>query len=280
MMDHPRRQNIRFFATEPIYDELTAKHSLSEAQQRKAEGIELRPRRDHRTLRDEDSETSDTSDEEDEPMLTPVRRMSGRSKKGTLSVLRPKSGKYSGKGKSVNGGGKGKTILSTSVSDSDSASDEEDVLAIDIPTHAFSSGPSKRKLNTSDETTKEGKRKRTLSSTTPSSPLTSADEITQPGTGDPLPPLLYRPSNKEPTSKSTKPLLPTLVSTFLPTYESNGPRDSWICSFDGCAQRIYGCSGEIGQQLIVEHLEDHTKGREKAVGILWREQDKLHLPVK
>ena len=279
-MDHPRRQNIRFFATEPIYGQLTAKHSLSEAEQRRAERVELRPRRDHRTLKDEDSESSNTSDEEDEPMSTPVRRMSGRSKKGTLSVLRPKSGKYSGKGKSVNRGGKGKTTPLTSVSDSDSASDEEDILAIDTPTHAFSSEPSKRKFNTSDETTKEGKRKRTFSSTTPSSPLTSADEITQLGTCDPQLPLLYHPSNKQSTSKSTKTLLPALVSTFLPTYESNGPRDSWICSFDGCAQRIYGCSGEIGQQLITEHLEDHTKGREKAVGILWREQDKLHLPVK
>jgi hypothetical protein len=70
------------------------------------------------------------------------------------------------------------------------------------------------------------------------------------------------------------------VSTPLPTYEPNGPRDSWICNFDGCAQRIYGCSKEIGRQLITEHLEDHAKGREKVVGILWREQDKLHLPVR
>jgi hypothetical protein len=32
--------------------------------------------------------------------------------------------------------------------------------------------------------------------------------------------------------------------------------------------------------LITEHLEDHANGREKVVGILWREQDKLHLPVR
>ncbi|KAF9700366.1 hypothetical protein EKO04_002014 [Ascochyta lentis] len=280
MMDHPRRQNIRFFAAEPIYGELAAGHSLSAAEQRRAEGTELRPRRDHGTLRGEDSESSDTSDEEDEMLSTPVRRLPGRSKKGTLSVLRPKSGKFSGKGKSVARGGKGKTKPPIPVSDSDSASSKEDTMAVDTPTYALSPGPSKRKLDASDETAEDGKRKRAHSSpVAPSSPPTSSDETPQPGTADPPLPLRYRPGTTQAPSKSTQPVLPALVSTPLPTYESNGPRDSWICSFDGCGQRIYGCSKEMGRQLITEHLEDHTKGREKAVGILWREQDRLHLPV-
>ncbi|KAJ4983249.1 defective in methylation-7 protein [Stagonosporopsis vannaccii] len=283
MMDHPRRQNIRFFAAEPIYGELTAGHSLSAAEQRRAEGAELRPRKDRGTLRGEDSESSDTSDEEDDEdgMSTPKRRRPGRSKKGALSVLRPRSGKFSGKGKSIQRGGKGKTKPPIPVSDSGSEqdSDEEDAMAIDTPTQALSPGPSKRKLAASDQTT-DGKRKRTRStSIPPSSPPTSGDETPEPGTADPPLPLRYRAGSNQPTSKSTQPMLPAIVCTPLPTYESNGPRDSWICSFDGCAQRIYGCSKEIGRQLITEHLEDHTKGREKVVGILWREQDKLHLPV-
>ncbi|KAF1933341.1 uncharacterized protein M421DRAFT_194909 [Didymella exigua CBS 183.55] len=280
MMDHPRRQNTRFFAAEPIYRELTAGHTFSAADQRRAEAVELRPRKDHASLRGEDSESSDTSNDDDAGdgvMTTPKQRMPGRSKKGTLSVLRPKSGKFSGKGTGANRGGKGKTKPPIPVSDSeaDSASDGEDAMARDTPTHALSSGP-KRKLDTSDEA-EEGKRQRAHSSPIPPSPSTSADETPEPGTADPPLPLRYRAGTSH--TESTAPARPAILSTPLPTYESNGPRDSWICAFDGCAQRIYGCSKEIGRQLITEHLEDHTKGREKVVGILWREQDKLHLPV-
>lgn len=281
MMDNPRRQNVRFFAAEPIYGELIAGHSLSAAEQRRAEGVELRPRRDHGTLRGEDSESSDTSDEDEEDVIaTPERRLPGRSQKGTLSVLRPKSGKFSGKGKGIKRSGKGKTNppIPASDSEAEATSTEESAMAIDTPTHALSPGPSKRKLEESEEPTEE-KRKRALSSPpSPSFSTTSADETPEPGTADPPLPLRYRPGQS--ASKSTQPILPAIVSTPLPTYQSNGPRDSWICTFDGCAQRIYGCSKDIGRQLITEHLEDHTKGREKVVGILWREQDKLHLPVK
>ncbi|KAJ4349237.1 hypothetical protein N0V95_004726 [Ascochyta clinopodiicola] len=281
MMDHPRRQNIRFFAAEPIYGELAAGHGLSAAEQRRAQGVELRPRKDHGTLRGEESESSDTSDEEDDILSTPVRRLPGRSKKGTLSVLRPRSGKFSGKGKSVDRGGKGKTKPPIPVSDSDSesASHNEDTMTVNTPIHTLSPGPAKRKLDILDEMT-EGKRKRAHSSPTAlSSPPTSGDETPQPGTVDPLP-LRYHPGSTQGASKSTQPILPAIVSTPLPTYESNGPRDSWICSFDGCGQKIYGCSKEVGRQLITEHLEDHTKGREKVVGILWQEQDRLNLPVE
>jgi hypothetical protein len=281
MMDHPRRQNIRFFAAEPIYGELTAGHTLSAADQRRAEAVELRPRKDHASLRGEDSESSDTSDEDedDDVITTPQRRIPGRSKKGTLSVLRPTSGKFSGKSK----GGKGKTKPPIPVSDSeaDTAADEEAAMAIDTPTHSQSPGPLKRKLESSDETTEEGKRKRTNSSPTPapSSPPTSADSTPEPGTADPPLPLRHRPGPNQPP-KPTPSVVPAILSTPLPTYEPNGPRDSWTCTFDGCGQRIYGCSRDLGRQLITEHLEDHTKGREKVVGILWREQDRLRLPVE
>lgn len=270
MMDHPRRQNIRFFAAEPIYGELTAGHTLSAEDQRRAEAVELRPRRDHASRRAEDSESSDTSDEEDDVITTPKRRRPGRSGKGTLSVLRPKSGKFSGKGKSVKGAGKGK--MGSTVSESDAASTSDD----DTPTHALSPAPPKRKLDTPDATTEETKRQRADSDPTthPSSPTPSTASTPEPGTASPPLPLRYLPGTTQPVS------VPALHSTPLPTYESNGPRDSWICAFDGCAQRIYGCSKDIGRQLITEHLEDHSRGREKAVGILWQEQDRLRLPVR
>ncbi|KAF2999681.1 hypothetical protein E8E13_002085 [Curvularia kusanoi] len=280
MMDHPRRANVRFFAAEPIYGELAAGHNLPASEQRRAEGIELRRRKTHGTLRGENSESSDTSDEDDEGAVTTPQRRPARSKKGTLSVLRPMSGKFSGKGKSIRPAGKGKTKPPIPVSDSDpdTATGEDDAMAIDTPTQALSPGSSKRKLEDLEDPTSDKRLRSTSPSSPPASLSTSPDP--EPGTADPPLPLRYLPTQQQPSSKSTQPILPALVSTPLPTYESNGPRDSWICTFDGCAQRIYGCSKDIGRQLITEHLEDHTKGREKVVGILWREQDRLHLPVK
>ncbi|KAH7067532.1 hypothetical protein BKA63DRAFT_522307 [Paraphoma chrysanthemicola] len=301
MMDHPRRKSTRFFVDEPIYRELAAGHSLTAAEQRRAEGVELKPRKDHGTLKEEGSESSDTSDDEEDVIATPVRRPPGRRKRGRLSVLRPRSSKFSGKSKGIQGGkdkaGKGKAPVRNSDSSdgdsdaetSDKPTDSEDEMGIDTPTQALSPSREKRKLDETDadEAEDQTRRKRAASaSITPESPPTSAEsegeDNPQDGTVAPLP-LRHRPTNhasSRPNSSHTKHVIaPLLVSSPLPTYESNGPRDSWICDFDGCTQRIYGCSKELGRQLITEHLEDHAKGREKVVGILWREQDKLHLPV-
>jgi hypothetical protein len=308
MMDHPRRKNVRFFAEEPIYRELAAGHSLPAAEQRRVEGVELKPRRDHATLKDEEVESSDTLSEEEE-IRTPVRRPPGRRRRGRLSVLRPTSSKFSGKSKSINrkegSAGKGKApVRAADLSDNsetqgdqetaDSDDDDEDEddeddddMDIDTPTQALSPGREKRKLEETDTDEQEEKtrRKRTGASITPESPPTSEDDDTEAALANGAVPLRYRPTHNgsasRPESSHTKAgLTPSLISTPLPTYEPNGPRDSWICNFDGCTQRIYGCSKEIGRRLITEHLEDHAKGREKVVGILWREQDKLHLPVE
>lgn len=292
MMDHPRRKNTQFFASEPIYQELAAGHSLSAAEQRRAEGVLLQPRKDHGTLRDEEAESSDTSDEEEEDELrTPVRRPPGRRKKGRLSVLRPKSSKFSGKSKGVgtkrgkSSAGKGKAPIPNS----DSSDDDNDDMDADTPTQTSSPTSEKRKLDDTDPEDDKTSRKRAASvSITPDSPPTTAESDSEdppPGTAVPPLPLRHRPTKAQSLPQSshshTKPVVaPSLVSTPLPTYEPNGPRDSWICNFDGCSHRIYGCSKEIGRQLITEHLEDHAKGREKVVGILWREQDRLQLPVR
>ncbi len=302
MMDHPRRKNVQFFASEPIYQELVAGHGLSAAEQRRAEGVELKPRRDHATLKDGESDSSDTSEEEDEDAITtPVRRPPGRRKQGRLSVLRPTSGKFSGKSKGVSikpgrqKGGKGKAPVPASdnseaeqSSNTTSSDEEEDT---DTPTQTLSPGREKRKLNDTDSDQEEkGRRKRAASaSVSPDSPPTTgdSDSASEGVSAVPPLPLRYRPSNIPPharlpsSSVNTRPIVsPPIISTPLPTYEPNGPRDSWICSFDGCTQKIYGCSKDLGRQLITEHLEDHSRGREKVVGILWREQDRLNLPVR
>jgi hypothetical protein len=287
MMDHPRRKSVRFFADEPLYQELATGHNFSAAEQRRAEGVKLRPRKDHATLKGSETESSDTSSEEEEEeedvISTPVRRPPGRRKKGRLSVLRPTTAQFSGKSKTTkppNGkGSKSKAPIPTS--DTSDAEDETDAeTGIDTPT-AVRSPREKRKLpeTDNDSHSEAQRRKRTASAasltldsppTTTSSPSSSSSE---PDESVPLP--LHQTHRS-----STSHVSPSLISTPLPTYVPNGPRDSWICDMDGCAQRIYGCSKELGRQLITEHLEDHTRGREKVVGILWREQDKLRLPVR
>ena len=294
MMDHPRRKTVQFFADEPIYQELAAGHNLSAAEQRRAENVELNPRKDHARLRDGQSDSSDTSDEEE--LRTPVRRPPGRRKKGRLSVLRPKTGNFSGKSKRViikpgkQIAGKGKAPVAASDASSELQSENEansssDLDMTDTPAQALSPSREKRKLGNTDteHEAKDARRKRRNSnSLTFSSPPTTNDSDSSEADAEasaslPLP-LRHLPASASSNSKPT--VSPQTVSTPLPTYEANGPRDSWLCSFDGCTQRIYGCSKELGRQLITEHLEDHSRGRDKVVGILWREQNKLHLPVK
>lgn len=300
MMDHPRRKNVRFFADEPIYRELAAGHKLSAVEQRRAESTRLRPRKDHATLKDEDTQSSDTSSEDEDVVATPVRRAPGRRKKGRLSVLRPTSSKFSGKSKSIKhatqGGGSGKApppgTHSSDTSEADEDEEENDSdgdMAIDTPTQAASPSREKRKLDENDKDEQEDKtrRKRAASgSISPDAPSPATESEDDPQVlADPPLPLRYRlsaqNSTSRPGSSQTKAnVAPSLVATPLPTYESNGPRDSWICTFDGCSQHVYKCSRMIGRQLITEHLEDHAKGREKVVGILWSEQDRLQLPVR
>jgi len=312
MMDHPRRKAIEFFSAEPIYQELAAGHNLPAAEQRRAESVELKPRRDHARLGDGASHSSDTSDEEEEEeeeeeedtITTPVRRPPGRRKKGRLSVLRPTSSRFSGKGKRITiaagqqKGGKGKAPVATSddsgaeQSEGDTSSGDQD-SGMETPTQALSPGREKRKLDETDASQDDGRQKRTASaSLAPNSPPSTSnsdsaaedeeveveEEEEEEASAVPPLPLRYRPESSTTASKPA--VVPPLVSTPLPTYEPNGPRDSWICSFDGCSQKIYGCSKDLGRQLITEHLEDHSRGREKVVGILWREQDRLHLPVR
>ncbi|EAT82585.2 hypothetical protein SNOG_10250 [Parastagonospora nodorum SN15] len=252
----------------------------------------LKPRRDRATLKDEETQSSDTSSEEEDVITTPVRRPPGRRKKGRLSILRPTSSRLSGKSKSIkhkqDKAGKGKAPVPTSdesgaeeaEEDSDEATNSDDEMGVDTPTQALSPSREKRKLGETDADEQAEKTRRKRAASTPESPPTtvaSEDEDADIPDGTAVPPL---PLRHRPNSNNKSDVAPSLVSTPLPTYEPNGPRDSWICSFDGCSQRIYGCSKEIGRQLITEHLEDHAKGREKVVGILWREQDKLHLPVR
>ncbi|KAI1563894.1 hypothetical protein PtrEW7m1_010417 [Pyrenophora tritici-repentis] len=252
MMDHPRRKTIQFFSAEPIYQELAGGHNLPAAEQRRAEGVELKPRKDHARLRDGESKSKG------------VKIAPGKQK-----------------------GGKGKAPIATSddsgADQTEEATSSDADSSIQTPTQALSPAREKRKLDETDVSQDDESRSKRAASASlaPESPPTtsSSPEDDEEASAVPPLPLRYRPESSSTTSATKPTVAPRLVSTPLPTYEANGPRDSWICSFDGCTQKIYGCSKDLGRQLITEHLEDHSRGREKVVGILWREQDRLHLPV-
>jgi hypothetical protein len=296
-MDHPRSKSASCLADEPLYQELQAGHNLAAADVRRAEAIQLRPRRIQALL----SESEDSEDA-DEALVTPQRRPDGRKKKGRLSVLRPTSSKFSGgKGlKPSKGKGKGKKpnlVEDSSEEEAEpenaSANDSDNAIEIDTPTQGLSPRQQKRKFisTAEDKEDERGRRKRTASkSITPESPPSTTEDSEEDSEDEnedveapadaPIP-LRYRAPNaksNEPLTKSN--VVPPIVSSPLPIYTANGPRDSWICAFDGCSQRIYGVSKDLGRQLITEHLEDHVKGRETVVGILLREEEKLRLPVK
>jgi hypothetical protein len=277
MMDHPRRKNIQFFASEPFYKEISAGHSLPAAEIRRVESIELRPRKDHSSLREEaesDSD-SDASSTIETPKMQPRHR-----KKGRLSVLRPKSSKFSGKGKSVKRGkGKGKAPSTNITSgeededgqDQDAGSDDE--APIDTPTQALS--PGKRKLDADDLLAAMNPRKRAASTTAEQDATSESEDLETPT--EPLP-LQWRSRNA--TSKSSLTIVPPVISTPLPTFTANGPGDSWICTFDGCSQKVYGASTELGRGLIEEHMQDHARGRQREVALVLKEEQRLRLPVK
>ncbi|ORY17055.1 hypothetical protein BCR34DRAFT_506208 [Clohesyomyces aquaticus] len=295
MMDHPRRKSIRFFKEERIYRELGEEGALSAVEVRRAEGVELKPRKDRATLKEDESESdSSTEDSDTVAAKTPKRR--SPSKKARLSTLRPKSSKFSGKGK-----GKGKKAPGARMrTGSDSASDaEEDEVSettenengdenegdmeIDTFTHLQALSPTglKRKLNSTTDTDDEHvhgtpkPRKRGTShpispnikldaeSSDPSdrsSPQSSSSASDEIDTNlriptDPLPLRLTNPNTKA-TSAATA-LLPPIISTPLPSYTANAPGDTWICPFDGCAAKIYAVSEETGRRLVSEHLQRH-----------------------
>ncbi|KAF2703372.1 hypothetical protein K504DRAFT_473944 [Pleomassaria siparia CBS 279.74] len=281
IMEHPRRKNIAYFANEPIYHELRSDHGLSAADVRRAEGIELRPRNDHSSLRDDMTSSEDESSDE-AGTSTPQRRPSGK-KKGQLSVLRPKSGKYSGKSKSTKRGkSKGmKDVITTTDDDSDEADSSD--APIDTPTQALS--PGKRK-HIEDDTSDARPRKRAANeSQSPASPESTLSSLASSPVPDAVadPPLPLRWRSKQSLTNGAKAaapaLVPPVISTPLPTYTANGPKDSWICTFDGCSQKIYGASSEQGAMLIGEHLKDHSRGRAFEIGLVMNEEQRLRLPV-
>jgi hypothetical protein len=261
MMQHPRRRTNRFFIDEPIFTQLSSGHSLSAAQIRKAEQLELRPRKTYQALKGDPSDDEDSSDSGLSD--TPRRRLSN---KGKFSALRPKSSKFSGKGKAAK-----RSITPTDALE-DSAQDDDSEIEVATPTQGPS--PTKRKIE-APETQNPRKRAASASiSVSPSSPTSSSSSETS-DTAETLP-LRWRSAN---VSKSSTPQLPPVISTRMPSYTANGPGDTWTCTMDGCAQKVYAASEETGRGLIKQHVQEHAEVRRSQIELVMNEEQRLRLPV-
>lgn len=282
MMQHPRRRTNRFFIDEPIFTQLSSSHSLSAAQIRKAEQLELRARKTHQALKADSSDDDGDSSSSEGIGDTPRRPLSN---KGKFSALRPKSSKFSGKSKAA----KRDAIITevTNAADEQAAQDDSDV---EIPTPTPPASPAKRKLSPIEI---PNPRKRAASaSLSPSSPI-STTSSEEPSDHETLP-LRWRSGN---ASKSATPQLPPVISTRLPSYTANGPGDTWTCSMDGCAQKVYAASTETGRGLIKQHVQEHANvkvntstststsatatmsSRQAQIELVMDEEQRLRLPV-
>ncbi|KAF2745020.1 hypothetical protein M011DRAFT_448425 [Sporormia fimetaria CBS 119925] len=273
MMAHPKSKKAAYLKQVPLYQELAAGHDLSAKEERLAQAVELHPRKDRSSFRDDPDSDSDS-----ESTIATPQQQPRHKKTGALSVLRPKSGKSKGVKR---GKGKGKAPNGASAEDDESDSD----AVMDTPTQALTSGKRKRLIDVNE--IEPRKRTGSVLSLDPGSeavsepdpdfsPSASEDEDDE-ATQTKLP-LHEKPRNAR-SNPTGPPIVPPLISTPLPTYSSNGPGDSWICTFDGCSQKIYGASTDLGRDLIREHFQDHATGRQREVDLVLREEQRLRLPV-
>lgn len=270
-MQHPKRRRSSHFVQEPIFEEL-ASIQLPAATVRKVSQMQLRPRKVPLRTEPSGDESGTPSSSSDETPRRPYHAHKGKS-----SVLRPKSSKAAGKGR---GGKRGKTNSSTPFDkDLDEIlSDDDEILSDDGEPMELSS-PSKRK--SPDDHSLINPRKRAAScshslNSPPSSPSSSDTEASS----DPLP-LRWKQNVSAKSTKSTSPtFLPSIISTSLPSFATNAPGDSFICTFDGCAHKIFGASTASGKAFIKEHFEEHTARRQEQLELVISEEQRSRLPVR
>ncbi|KAF2663582.1 hypothetical protein BT63DRAFT_430409 [Microthyrium microscopicum] len=100
----------------------------------------------------------------------------------------------------------------------------------------------------------------------------SADPVTE---GDKSLPLRWK---SEPSRSGDTPRIIRGVNL---DPQPNSPGDIWQCSAPDCLKRIYGASGELGQELINEHIENHREAefQQPQIDIAMQEMKKTNLPV-
>ncbi|EKG15623.1 hypothetical protein MPH_07058 [Macrophomina phaseolina MS6] len=253
MMAHKRKPAVKW-TEQPVYAELS-QVKLSASVLRKASELEIRRRRD--PLPDPEPELGhqlmdQDSSSEDVPVPAPR-----RGRKPRHSLLRPKGGKYSGKGATRSG----KTYHRSS-GDEDDGTDAQEVAL-----------PPKRKTEAEDE---NNRRKRQTSRSHIQHPFLA---VSPPESGDERKATLPLRWKTPQSQRATPGFAPTIISEAAATADANSPGDIWRCTHDGCVRKVYGASLDESQVLIAEHLDEHDAKRKEAVELARSEELRSNLPV-
>lgn len=270
----------------PIYKELAATR-LNATKLREANEMPLKPRKVPLEMELETPEEQQTPVPEADDREARLRR---RGLKGKSSVLRPTSTRFSGKGKGTRNTKAPKGPAQKRSTDDDESDDDE---------NAQISTPSKRKGDFSTDIPPNkrltvgisDRRKSSVSVNTSSDsvPTTPSEEDGNVGDEDEdededeepdedeegMPPTtlpLHLRSAKKRLSSSLE-VKQRIISSKLPSHEANQPGDVWLCTFDGCARRIYGASEPESLELIKEHIEKHEQQ-------LLKQSDKVELVMQ
>ena len=76
---------------------------------------------------------------------------------------------------------------------------------------------------------------------------------------------------------STSPSLDIFTEP-MPSFEPQGPGDTWTCCFDGCNHKVYGASTPESRGLIKEHYRSHAHECQAQIDLVQKEE-RPYLPV-
>lgn len=65
--------------------------------------------------------------------------------------------------------------------------------------------------------------------------------------------------------------IPSPPAELSPSYEPNGPGDSWLCPSDGCMRKIYDARGSQGKELIRQHHAEHASEKREQINLVYTE---------
>jgi hypothetical protein len=263
MMQQKRRRSYEWPEL-PVYDELL-EAELTPAQRRKMAGVVLERRTHPLSADDDDDEeiSSVDSDSAEEEVMNED-EMAHHRKSG----LRPKSGsKFSGKGAGRKGKGKGPQNRLAKDAD-------EDNEAMDVD------ASSKRKSSSEDDQDTPPKKRFTRSQGDQDPELEDLEFAWQQAKSIGIP--FRRKAKDRPLvdddDEEGEEIRLAVVATPIISTEPNDPGDVWTCTHQGCLHKVYGASEDDGKELILEHLDEHT--RNQAIDLILSERGRTHLPVR
>ena len=220
--------------------------------------------------------TRNALDSDDDDDVNPAARLAGKGK----SALRPKSSKHSNKG------------AGRSLQDIESASSS--------PNTPRASSPLKRKSTRESIDPRQAKRVQLdghhdyedededmddvyddEADDSTSLPQTKQEQRPLPLKDVPSASHRKPPYPRKPPShpvKKTESSLIRIVTEPLPSFEPQGPGDTWTCQFDGCNHKVYGASTEASRELIKEHYQNHVYESQAQLDLVQREE-RPYLPV-